>query len=246
MDEKRIEEIVRKVFEKAKKEHAHHSRFALSNHISEHSELSSKTLERVYDRYIDKKGNHGIPHADSVRLFCKYLGFEAYADYVKRYPSPYNGNGSKKSGSINLKKISITISIVFGIVLMFFGIQKWTASPQGNNSEGDNCMTWADSLYVAVSCDSGPFSKYGTKVEPINPFKLEKFKKVEVNAAYLFFSEETNNPLIWYFKNKDDEFEYYTAPGLHPTTGETLRKITPYIIQTYVPMHTDQKSSFVQ
>ncbi len=61
-----------------------------------------------------------------------------------------------------------------------------------------------------------------------------------------FFVEGTERPLIWYYKTKEEEIEYFTSPGLHPTTGETLRKITPYIIQTYVPKHIDRKSSFVQ
>ena len=53
-------------------------------------------------------------------------------------------------------------------------------------------------------------------------------RKVPVDAAYHFFSE-------------DNAHEFFTSTALHPVTGETLRKITPYIIQTYVPLHMYKK-----
>lgn len=137
------------------------------------------------------------------------------------------------------RKLIITISIVFGMVLMIFGIQKWSI-----NLEKDKCMTWSHSLYVAVSCDEGPVSKYGTQVKPLDQTELKSMKKVKVDAAYQFFSD-TGKPLIWYYKNKDGEYEYFTTPGLHPTTGETLKKITEGIIKKYVPIHVNNKASFI-
>ena len=235
MDEKRIEEIVLKVFEKAKKEHASHTRFALSNHISEHSDLSSKTLERAYDRYINKQRKHGAPHADSVNLFCLYLGYENYADYLK-----HNRKNSKER-----KWITITVSIVFGSILLILGVQYWPVIDRMENNPENQCMAWADSLYVKVDCTTQPFSEFGTKVEPMDQSKLDNLKKVKVNMATSFFTEN-GKPMIWYYKSKDGEMEYFTAPGLHPITGETLKKITPYIIETYVPAHINRKGSFVQ
>lgn len=244
MDEKIIGRIIEKVFKKAKKEHASHSKFALSNHISTETDLSSRTLERLYDRYIEKNGKHGPPNADSIDLLCKYLGFENYAGYIKRHPTPEKTIGQKKGNTIHSKWITFSISIAFTIGLIIFGIQKWSLSGQVNNIIKENCMTWADSIYVAVACDQGPFSKFGTEVKPMNQMELSNMKKVEVDAAYPFFSED-GKPLVWYYKNKDNKREYFTAPGLHPISGETLRKITPYIIQTYVPVHSNNEESFI-
>jgi len=249
MDENRIEEIVLRVFEKAKKEHASHSRFALSKHVSDHSDLSSKTLERAYDRYINQKRKHGIPQAESVELFCKYLGFESFSDFVRRNPIGLSDEGKvkkkKKNGNTGIRKrLIVTICIAIGLVIMILGFQKLYVNPQ-NNLEDVKCMTWADTLYVPISCDTSPLSKFGTKVEPIDRIKLKNFKRVEVTAAYDFFTED-NKPLVWYYKNKEDEIEYFTSPGLHPITGETLRKITPYIIQAYVPIHSIKEDSFLK
>ena len=234
MDEKYIAEIVRKVFEKAKTEHASHSRFALSSHISDHSDLSSKTLERAYDRYINKKKKYGAPQAESVDLCCKYLGYDNYADYIK------------KRKTVPATKWTIPILVVVSLVLaIVMGIRYGNnTNPTGEKAE-NQCMAWADSLYVEVPCTSKPYSSFGTKVEPMDITKLKHFKKVEVNMATQFFSED-DKPLLWYHKNKEGEIEYFTAPGLHPTNDKTLRKITPYIIQTYVPVHSYKKESFLE
>ncbi|MFD2586145.1 hypothetical protein ACFSQJ_04345 [Croceitalea marina] len=166
----------------------------------------------------------------------------------------------RKKRKEETKKIVMIIGIVIGAILTTIGILKNQSvtnevddlPPNNeviNNTSNQlvnpsSCMTWADSIYVEVSCDNGPFSRYGTKVDTLDQMKLKKMKKVTVDAAYKFFSE-SNEPLIWYYKKSSREIEYFTAPGLHPTNGETLRKITPYIIETYVPIHSKKKNSFI-
>jgi len=140
------------------------------------------------------------------------------------------------------RKLIITISIAFSAFLILTTtFTDWIYPP----SPKSKCMTWADSLYVPISCEVGPRSKFGTKIEPVDPIKLKNFKKVEVDMTTQFFAED-DKPMIWYYKNKDGEIEYFTAPGLHPITGETLRKITPYIIETYVPVHMNKPDSFLR
>ncbi|WP_350290185.1 hypothetical protein [uncultured Croceitalea sp.] len=148
----------------------------------------------------------------------------------------------KKEKKKRRRMLIISISISFGALLLTVLALKYPMNFDGKLPE---CMTWADSLYVRVSCEKGPFSQFGTTVDSLDQMKLNKMKKVKVDAAYKFFSN-TDEPLIWYYKKSNGEIEYFTAPGLHPTNGETLRKITPYIIQTYVPKHMNKKSSFVQ
>lgn len=150
----------------------------------------------------------------------------------------------KKEKKRRRRIITISISVAFGMTILILGVQKWPLNSLKDYSARSECMTWADSLYVKVSCDKGPFSQFGTTVDSLDQMKLEKMRKVKVHAAYQFFSD-TDEPLIWYYKKSNKEIEYFTAPGLHPTNGETLRKITPYIIQTYVPEHMNKKNSFV-
>lgn len=141
-------------------------------------------------------------------------------------------------------KLVMTITFAFVAILLVTIFFKNRIS--GHASSENFCMAWADSVYLEVSCNTKPYSKYGTKVEPLDKVRLENFKKVKVTMASTFFTEEANKPLLWYYKTKENEIEYFTAPGLHPTTGETLRKITPYIIQTYVPVHSNNEDSFIE
>lgn len=265
MNERRIGEIVRKVYQEANESCVSDAKSALATYVEEDifknhkKSISSRTIERTFDKYIDGK-KIGSPIAENVDLLCKFLGYKSYSDYVR---------------SRRKWKLIITISIAFGAVLMttlIFKNQPFKENSSSANDEpidniddvnntpsltnttidkpiypnyGENtCMTWADSLYITVSCDTGPYSKFGTKIKPLRPMMLQNMRKVKVHAAYKFFSED-GKPLIWYYKNKNGEHEYFTTLGFHPTTDETLKKITPYIIQTYVPKHLDNKESFV-
>lgn len=264
MEDNRIGEIVQKVFEKAQKGSPSKAKSALANVIADeitekYIHISAKTLERAYDRYINNKTRHGEPSAESIELFCKYLGFKDYKEYVRKNPI---GNNQKKGDTKNQEagfkelskkeiparrknwKLSITISIAFGAIIIITLLSKAVDNHQ--ISTENRCMTWAKTHYEEIACDKSPYSAYGTQVVPFEPVRFSNFKKVEVTMATSFFSEDTHRPLLWYHKTKEGDIEYFTAPGLHPVTGKTLDEITPYIIEKYVPMHSNGKNSFVK
>ncbi|MBO0321546.1 hypothetical protein J0X14_04485 [Muricauda sp. CAU 1633] len=165
-------------------------------------------------------------------------------------------DNTKESTKPSRRKLIITISISFAAILATSLILK-NQIPSDNSNSSTNlkndtqsitrekCMTWADTIYVEVSCTTKPYSKFGTAVEPLDPVKLKNFKKVEVTMSTNFFTED-GKPIIWYFKNRDEEIEYFTSPGLHPITGKTLDEITEYIIEKYVPTHIEREGSFIQ
>lgn len=199
---------------------------------------------RPYEVYLrtdnflsQKQEQNGIESEEAIPV--ENLDEESVQNSTK------GSNGNEEGDKGITKWIKISISIVFGMTLMVFGVQKWYENRAVSHDREDGCMTWADSLYVSVSCNTRPFSKYGTDVKPLNQVELKNMRKVKVNAAYPFFSED-GKPLIWYYKNEDNGHEFFTAPGLHPVTGETLRKITPYIIETYVPIHSKKENSFIK
>ncbi len=253
MEDTRIEEIVCKVFEKAKHKCASHSKYALSKHISVETNLSSKTLERAYDRYINKRKKHGSPHPENVDILCGYLEFEDYQNYVESNPVDNQqtldipqemGDSEGKKNTKGKHVLTISISIAFGMALLIGLAPKILSITTGNLSE-KSCMTWAKTHFEKVDCGIKLYSDYGTPIVPYDAKMKENFKKVEVTGAYKFFTEENQKPLVWYYKTKSGEIEYYTAPGLHPINGETLRKITEYIIEKYVSIHNDIDGPFV-
>ncbi|RIV45612.1 hypothetical protein [Flagellimonas pelagia] len=251
-------EVLILAFEKAKKEIGSSKKTHLAQHLSDilledyNYVISERTLRDYYTSY--KNGSQRTQEDLKPKLIsclCSYLGYDDYADYIQKNSSTGVKDGeendnptdvSEESETVSWTKIILISSVVILIVIV---ILYWPLNKEQGIANNGKCMAWADSLYVKVDCTSQPFSKFGTKVEPLDPARLKNLKKVEVNMASDFFTED-GKPMIWYSKNKDGEMEYFTAPGLHPITGETLKKITPYIIETYVPTHINRKGSFVQ
>ena len=99
------------------------------------------------------------------------------------------------------------------------------------------CMQWNNDRYIAIDCDRiQPKSIYNNLLPdpiPIDEATIEKFRKIAVDSNTVFFNAK-GDPLVWYCKNRSGELEYFNQPGLHPETQETLRKITPHIINKYI------------
>lgn len=242
MDHQIITNIVQEAFEKAKVEHAVHSRSALANHISDHSNLNYKTLLGLHKKYIQQNGSQRNPISSTIDELCSYLGFENYQEYVQK-----RGRGSKEarapqSPSKRSIKWKHGVQLLVGtaiVALVFLAFDRvWPPeSPEG-------CMAWADTLYIKVPCDTGPYSKSGTKVVPLDGMRLKNFRKTEVDMSTEFFSHQTGNPMIWYLIT-GGKIEFFTAPGLHPLSERTLKPITEYIIEKRVPIHKYRPDSFI-
>lgn len=226
MKDSKVNEIVEKVFERAKESTVNDSKNALCNQVAESCNLSYKTLERLYGRYIENKEDKSEPSDNTIDELCRYLGYLSYADYL----------GKTKMGQVlrigggtwkRLIGTSLLLIVVVLIYFQFFDLR---------------CMSWTGSEYVKVACSSSQQNE----VVPLDKFQFERMKKVEVNAATPFFNEETKEPLIWYHKVDENTIEYFTDAGKHPVNGETLKAITPYIIEKYVPKHKYKPSSFIQ
>lgn len=99
MNHEQIERIVRQVFEKAKKGSVSHSKYALAKQVvKEINNLNSKTLERAYTRYIEKKDTVSAPNPDTVDFFCKYIGYRNYEEYMnKKSEQKITASDKKKS-----------------------------------------------------------------------------------------------------------------------------------------------------
>lgn len=232
MKEAIIKGIVEEVFQKAKTECSKHSKNALSNHIAESTSISAKTIERLYNKYLEKKGIVGEQNEHTINDLCKYLNFDSYGDYVKQNPkgkisTDINIVGAKK----NWKVIAaISLIVVVGLILGLSEKSKITA-----------CMVWKVDHYEKADCAVS----YKESIVPLDEVILENFRKVEVDLTTEFFDETTQKPLIWYYKS-GNRIEYFTAPGLHPVNGKTLKAITEYMANKSVPVHTYEASSFAE
>lgn len=120
----------------------------------------------------------------------------------------------------NLLLLGLGISIFFGVKNTFF--------------KQESCMAWKVDHYEEVPCIIQQGN--GFAGIPIVPLDKETFtfqRKIQVTDTTTFFLPN-GMPCIWYYKTGEGSIEYFTYPGLHPVTGRTLKKITPYMINKYV------------
>lgn len=264
MEEFYLKKITKEVFEKARNKSASHTNYALSKEVEATTTLSYRTVERAFDKYINGRGKGNKPIANTIEEFCRYLGYRNYAEYVENNKSqksanhlPHNSKTDKNiidDASETSKTIIIQKNWSYGSLLGIFAftfvliltIYFITENNVFENELIAKCMTWTGSEFEEIACGSGTYSNYGTAIEPYEKKRFENFRRVDVDITTQFFSEQNQKPLLWYYKNDQGEIEYYTSAGLHPVNGETLKAITEYIIEKYVPIHQNKPSSFVQ
>ncbi|MBQ0736477.1 hypothetical protein [Aquimarina celericrescens] len=229
-----IDQIVKLVFEKAKKETPNTSKTGLATHISKKIEedhpdriISYKTLTRYYDKYLrNKDGVIDEPQPEIIEYLCQYLGYEGYEDFREKYNrvQPESG-GESKGPTLPIKTIILTIALIIVIGLIYFGID-WQ---QGNIEKSEkNCMTWTGDHYELAICPKN----HDPKIIPIDRKLLKEFRKIEVDTNYVFFDDE-GNALVWYYKS-GSEIDYFNMSGIHPTNQKKLKRVSQTIIRKYV------------
>lgn len=116
----------------------------------------------------------------------------------------------------------------FSLIFLMVGLMVW------NLYNVKDCMVWNEDHYEVVSCDevSNSMSLLGPIVHKKEEGIISNFKKIKVCDTTSFF--KMGKPCVWYGKCFDGNYEYFTAPGLHPETERTLKPITQYIIDRHI------------
>lgn len=99
-----------------------------------------------------------------------------------------------------------------------------------------NCMIWTSDHYEAIDCNTT--AKSG-KIIALDEKLLLEFKQLPISSSLVFF-DESGQPIVWYSKSPERNIELFNSPGKHPVTGETLKKITPNIISTYIDLNPNK------
>ncbi|MEO7978625.1 hypothetical protein [Flavobacterium sp.] len=123
-----------------------------------------------------------------------------------------------------LKETIITITIIFCLIAMviYFAYFK------------KDCMQWTGDYYEKVDCIQEIKS---SDIKPYDEIQFE-LKKINVSDTTSFF--KLGKPCIWYGKSFEGNYDCFTAPGLHPETGKTLKPITQYIANKYLLKSKDE------
>lgn len=136
------------------------------------------------------------------------------------------GEKNREKGKNNLVKsktskyilISVLGLSILGLSFLFLKDRVWNEK---------NCMYWNNDHYVNVDCDKQNGYK---QAFILDKSKLENFRKI----TKLDTLTEACIGKIWYSKI-NNEVEFFTFPGMHPTHPEkSLKLVTHHIFETYI------------
>ncbi|MCV9930443.1 hypothetical protein OIU83_22475 [Flavobacterium sp. LS1R49] len=101
-------------------------------------------------------------------------------------------------------------------------------------NEEENCMVWNKDHYEEVPCEnvSNTMTLFSPVIMKKDEGLISNFKKIKACDTTSFF--KMGKPCIWYGKSFDGSYDCFSAPGLHPETGKTLKPITQYIIDKHI------------
>lgn len=230
-----VKELMRLVFDKAKRDSRETSKTALSKHIETemNSRINQRTLVRYYNQFILDEGGEVAHNRSGFDIVSNYLGYGDFADFCRQVFPEESSTGGKEAENKEIKVNSQPIPVA-KFRKKATGIGVATALGLGiyfgmNTLNKPQCMRWAGTTYVRAHCDETLHPN--TPIIPLNEQLLEHLHKIEVTDTTTFF--EAGKPNIWYLK-VDGGIEFYSAPGNHPVSGKTLKPVTSYIVEKYV------------
>lgn len=229
--EKVYENIVVAAFKKAEEEYVNDKKYRLSEYISDQIEeennirITSRTLVHYYEKYIDKKEGIATPRHENIEHLCKFLGYDSYEDYVSE-----NHHENEDISLPALEKPAVkknkTVAILWTLAIMIVGLGFYNQIE--SYVDPNKCMIWVTDHYEPIDC-SGKRGEIALDEETFKGMK----QLLGLCKDDTFFLPN-DDPIVWYdkFHNK---LTFFTKEGIHPTNGRTLKPITQYIINRYVP-----------
>ncbi len=203
---------------------------------SEDYSIGERSLRDYYNdakKIIVIDEDISIKQLKVINGLSKFLGHENYEDFTSGrkkkksdddvfviIPDGKDENGNTLLMFFGRKKniIALSVIVIISYILIHsFNEQRW--------------MVWQENQYIEVSLD---VDKYDiNQLKFYKKERIENFKKTNPNCNTKFFKED-GKPNLWYAKNVSGKLEYFTSFGLHPETGETLKKITKHMIRTHI------------
>jgi len=198
----------------------------LAEHISDYiQENSGETYgtRSLTDNYKLAKENSekNIEFRQAiVQALCDFLGHEDFHKFQLKNQEHRFTFGQKVLVAIKKnRRVFVVILIAFITIATITYVNK------------ERWMEWQIDHYKEVPFDSDKLTNGTLKL--YNKDRIDHFRQVFPDCNYPFFKEDGSENL-WYGKNKDGVYEYFTDLGLHPGTGSTLKKITKYMIEHHI------------
>ncbi|WP_430613966.1 hypothetical protein [Flavobacterium sp. JP2137] len=171
--------------------------------------------EEVFLEALDHK-EEGVDEGQSTTA-------EANRGAAVEEPLLLKADWNRSLGSKNwmINALILSVVLVGGMVIYKYGVEE------------PSCMFWKDNHYEVIDCNSRAlgFASY-RKLVPVQEHLLRHFQKLEVGAETVFF--KNGKAIIWYGKNDQGVYEYFSYGGEHPETGKHLKPVTRYHVNKYI------------
>lgn len=205
--------MMEEVFEKAMEESGVETANGLSRYLNEALEdgISERNLTRYYNFFVlHREKEETWPDGGSRTILARFLGHKDYKAYRKEWKKEHQAEVSqKKEKSLKWKLWgSLTVNGLLLLGLLFMGIK----------INKKSCMRWQDDRYQKCSCSGNPGES------ALDLETLEHMRLVKDAASF--------NGELWYDKS-NNKVEFFSFYGKHPINGKTLKKATPYMIETH-------------
>jgi len=212
-------DLLTQAFEKAGTESGKDSVNGKAEHLSEYllAEFKFSVSTKSLTRYFKKESP---PNQQVKNYLAQFLGFDNYEDFVlKNSPgsAAKTEPGPLKKKETNFKRIALFSLLILAVT----GISAYVGFKNGE----EKCMIWEDDHYIEISCTGS------NEEQKLNPYLLENLRRIVISDTTSFFKNGAVQ--IWYDKS-NNLLEYFTAPGIHPQNGKTLKPVTSYIIDKYL------------
>lgn len=212
------DQLLKEVFKKAEKETEKVSANGRAEFIADSilTEFKYQISAKSLIRYFKGESN---PSMQTKNFLAQFLGFENYDSYIVHYSS----SNDELAGDKHQPKFKVPKKSIFATLLLvpIIGISAFL----GYSSGEKKCMVWEEVRYIETSCTGSDLE------QNFIPYVFENFKKIEVTDTTTFF--KNGEVQIWYDKS-NNQLEFFTAPGIHPENGKTLKPITNYMIGKYI------------
>ncbi len=240
-------ELIIAAFEKARKElqsegikdpSNHQVAICISDFMKDEVDfpISKKSISSYYKSAMEipESEDINISQIKVVQGLCTYVGYTNYNQFILNLESSETNIKDDKlnkktdistHGISRKSKRNIAILISMGIILIVVTIIIISINKQ-------HWMIWNEDHYEEVDFNKEGIANGTLKL--LKEERIENFRKVNApDCNYRYFKED-GSVNTWYGKNKNGEIEIFTALGLHPETGKTLKPITKYMIRKYL------------
>jgi hypothetical protein len=185
--------------------------------------VSSKTFSRYYERYVEGKVVVvGVPSIDQLNDYAKYLEYDFYFDFEKKYGSvkPIESKRGSK------KVILIIIGILILALIGFFLVDKFA------NDDTKECIFWVRDHYEQMPCENSEGLKNGIELNEQNRWENYQNKRALQFDRNSSFLDENGNSNVWYYYGQNG-YEFFNFSGEHPVINETLKPVTQEFFDSY-------------